>query len=89
MKGLDMSDQQWEVIRDKMLSALIRYDKMAEKRSQWWNKYAMAHYCRALQDMDENISDGYTIQEALNKSFIHSPPTCQPYKSLKRVLDSF
>lgn len=57
-----------KAIRDKLVSALIRYDER-QKKSRHYNPYAIGIYLGGLDRAEERMSEGMGLREALRASF--------------------
>lgn len=52
----------------KLLHAVTEYDRRASKR-KGYNRYALGHYCGALQGLRESMSGGMELRPAILKHF--------------------
>lgn len=58
-------------MRAKLLNVLTEYDrKQSTKRN--YNRHALAHYCRAIDDVMKAVDSGEPIETALKKGFCGS-----------------
>jgi hypothetical protein len=58
-------------LRNKLLSILTEYDRRESKKKRY-NPYALAHYCKGIQNVADAMADGAAIEDALLKGFCGS-----------------
>lgn len=52
----------------KLDSAIVDYDKR-QSRTKSYNRYALGHYCRAMQEVKADVSGGIPLDHALCRNF--------------------
>ena len=57
-----------QVLRGKLLTAIVAYDKRQSKRTHY-NRYALSHYCDGLGRIMADIDAGATPRQAILASF--------------------
>lgn len=55
-------------VRLAIVSALTEYDIRASKRKDY-NRWALGHYFRALEDVDDQVARGIGLMDALERAF--------------------
>ena len=58
-------------MRAKLLNILTEYDKKQSTKRNY-NRYALAHYCRAIDEVMEAVDGGTSIETALKVGFCGS-----------------
>jgi hypothetical protein len=56
------------MLHRKLLSVIVKHDER-ESKKPGYNPYGLAHMIRALHNAEEEVTNGVTIQEALNNNF--------------------
>ena len=55
--------------RARIVNAFTEYDRK-QKGKKGYNPYALGHYCMALDNVAEYMQDGYTLRQAIIKSYL-------------------
>jgi len=55
--------------RARIVNAFTEYDRK-QKGKKGYNPYALSHYCRAIENVEEYLSEGYTLRQAIIKSYL-------------------
>lgn len=56
-------------IHGKILHAFTAYDRKQQGK-RGYNPYALGHYCKALESVDEAIASGQSPREAIVANFV-------------------
>ncbi len=55
----------------KLLTIVTEYDRRQSKKASY-NRYALGHYCAAIDNVEQALADGAPIETALKRGFCGS-----------------